>query len=348
MLRSSEFSRPHRTLCALAFLLILATGLLPEHRIATSYCAAQDPAESIDILRVSTDLLVFPIRVTDKNRRAVPQVSRTDFLLTDRDGVSSGFYFAAGAGRIALLFALDESGSLREIITAQRQTALALFDRFKNESRVAALRFGQRARLVADFDTDAEAVSAAFASRPRQNERTAIFDAAQAAIVTFTKLTSNPTERRIVILISDGLDNASTAKVDSVIRAANENNISFYVIHLPLFTPRDGRLSIRGPTKGFRDLGEKTGGRYFLASDPKEPLRLDNRVDLSPVFKAIEDDVRSQHLIGFYFNERGRDGRRHRLSISLERKDLVYSVAGRKFARAHDFEVYFPREKSEP
>ncbi|HLA10675.1 MAG TPA: VWA domain-containing protein [Pyrinomonadaceae bacterium] len=348
MLSRSEFSRGYRTLSPLAFLLILAIFVSPTSRALLSAASSQDPAEPVDVLRVSTDLLIFPIRVTNKARKTIPQLSENDFVLTDRDGVSNGFYFAAGAGRIALLFALDESGSLREIISSQRQTALELFNRFKSESRVAAIRFGQRPRLIADFDNDPDAVSRAFSLPPRRNERTAIFDAAQSAVETFARLRSDPTERRIVILISDGLDNASSTKVDSVIRAANQNNVSFYVIHLPLFTPREGRLGIRGPAKGFRDLGEKTGGRYFLASDPKDPLRLDNRVDLSPIFKAIEEDVRSQHLIGFYFNEQGRDGRRHRISISLAPKDLVYSVAGRRFARTHHFEVYFPRVKSEP
>ena len=76
-------------------------------------------------------------------------------------------------------------------------------------------------------------------------------------------------ERRIVILISDGLDNASRTKPGAVIDAALNNRVSFYVIHLPLFEPRDGRLAVRAPAKGFRDLAEKTGGKYFLAGDVK-------------------------------------------------------------------------------
>ena len=41
-------------------------------------------------------------------------------------------------------------------------------------------------------------------------------------------------ERRIAILISDGLDNASTAKASHVIETALQKQVSFYVIHIPL------------------------------------------------------------------------------------------------------------------
>jgi hypothetical protein len=43
-----------------------------------------------------------------------------------------------------LLFALDQSGSLREVIAQQREAALALFSRFGERSSVAVLRFSTR------------------------------------------------------------------------------------------------------------------------------------------------------------------------------------------------------------
>jgi hypothetical protein len=75
-----------------------------------------------------------------------------------------------------------------------------------------------------------------------------------------------------VILISDGLDTRSRTSADSVINAAQEQRVSFYVIHLPLFEPRDGHLAVRPPSKGFRELAEKTGGKYFLVGDVKSAL----------------------------------------------------------------------------
>ena len=124
-------------------------------------------------------------------------------------------------------------------------------------------------------------------------------------------------ERRIVVLISDGLDNASRTKASAVIEAALNKRVSFYLIHLPLFEPRDGRLAVRSPSKGFRELAQETGGKYFLVGGADDALKPDKNNDLTPVFQAIEEDLRSQYLLGFYINETARDGRRHRFSLSL-------------------------------
>ena len=75
------------------------------------------------------------------------------------------------------------------------------------------------------------------------------------------------------MLISDGLDTISRTSADSVINAALEQRVSFYVIHLPLFEPIDGRLAVRRPSKGFRELAEKTGGKYFLVGDANQHSR---------------------------------------------------------------------------
>jgi Ca-activated chloride channel family protein len=129
--------------------------------------------------------------------------------------------------------------------------------------------------------------------------------------------TPDKAERRIVILISDGLDTASAVNPSKVIGEALESGVSFYVIHLPLFEPRDGRLRVRAPSKGFRDLAEKTGGKYFMLGDAKTALSPNSQYDLAPVFQAIEDDLRGQYLLGYYPAEVARDNLPHKIEVSL-------------------------------
>jgi len=120
-----------------------------------------------------------------------------------------------------------------------------------------------------------------------------------------------------------------------------EKQISFYVIHLPLFAPRDGRLAVRPPSKGFRDLAEKTGGKYFLVGNASSALSLsENRSsnDLAPIFLAIEEDLRSQYLLGFYAGEASRDGRNHRFRVSLP-AGVEYQVGDYGYSRVHEFSV---------
>ena len=302
---------------------------------------AQQSTDDDDVVRVNTDLLLFPIRIRDKKGQAIAGLTDQDVTLKDQDQVTTGVYFARGADRVAMLFALDQSGSLRQIIEQQREAALALFSRFGERSSVAIVRFSETATLVAPFTKDLENARAAFKFRAAPNAKTAIFDSAAESLKAFDDLTPTRTERRIVVLISDGLDTSSRTSPDSVIEAALEQHVSFYVIHLPLFEPRDGRLEVRRPSKGFKELAEKTGGKYFLVGDVKSALA-PKPTDLTPIFQAIEEDLKSQYLLGFYIAESSRDNRKHVFSVSMKPDGVEYSVGRQGYSRTHKFMINLP------
>jgi hypothetical protein len=65
--------------------------------------------------------------------------------------------------------------------------------------------------------------------------------------------------------------------------------------------------------------------------------------DLSAVFRAIEDDLKSQYVVGFYVGDKGRDDRDHSVSITLTRPSVEYSVAQYGFSKTHHFSVKLPR-----
>lgn len=303
---------------------------------------AQEPSTDDEIVRVNTELLLFPVRIRDKRGQAVSGLTERDLLLKDEDQVTTGLYFSRGADRLALVFALDQSGSLRDIVSQQRDAALALFGRFSERSQVAVIRFSERPSLVAPFGRDTTAVREAFSFQVAANRPTAIFDAAAAAVSAFNALPRVRSERQIAILISDGLDNASTTKAGTVIDAALQKGISFYVIQIPLFEPSNGRLAVRSASKGFRELAEKTGGKYFLVGDAKSALAPQPNYDLTQVFDAIEEDLRSQYLLGFYIGEAAHDGRKHRFSLSLP-TGIEYQVGRLGYSRKHEFFVNKPR-----
>src|SRR5262245_23505884 len=54
---------------------------------------AQTPTSDDDVIRVSTDLLLFPIRIRDKQKQAVPGLTRKDLLLKDEDHATSDLLF---------------------------------------------------------------------------------------------------------------------------------------------------------------------------------------------------------------------------------------------------------------
>ena len=298
---------------------------------------ANPPPDDDEVLRVNTDLILFPARIRDQRGQRPNGLTDRDLFVKDPDRVTTSLYLSAGVDRVAMVFALDESGSLRDIINEQKDAALGLYKRFGSKSSIAVLHFAETPSIVVPFARDLEAARSAFELAARSNQHTAIFDAAAKALTMFESLPRVRSERRIVILISDGLDNASRTKAGAVIERARENAISFYVIHLPLFEPRDGRLSVRHAASGFRELAQKTGGKYFLATDT--PFSSRDKIDLTPVFQAIEDDLKSQYLVGFYLNAKAHDGKRHHLSLSLP-AGIEYQVGDLNYATTHKFAVH--------
>jgi Ca-activated chloride channel family protein len=282
----------------------------------TSVAQAPD-SQAEDVIRIRTDLIAVPFAVTDSRGRQISGLSEHDFALTDDGHGTQIQYFASGTEQVALVFLLDNSGSLREQLSRQRHAALALFERFGLQSSVGVIRFGQEARFVAAFTRETDKARAAFDVSVGLSERTAIFDAAMAAVKAYETRRENSTERRIVILISDGIDTASNANARQAVDAANRGNVSFYVIQLPLFTPREGRLVPRPAARGFRELAVNTGGKFFVAGTAQSSLGLKDPVDLTSVFAAIEQDLRSQYVVGFYPSAGSRDGRSHPVVVTL-------------------------------
>lgn len=297
--------------------LFLVLVLFPGSAIRAQTPASPAAPADDEILRVDTDLITVPVVVTDARGKRFADLTLRDFEVRDGGRPVKLEYFSTGAERVALLFALDTSGSARQHFTRQAGAALAMFTRFGGNSRIAVLPFSEHAEFTLPFTTDLNRARDAFQLSPRLGRRTAIFDAASVAVRAFNVAGADARERRIVVLFSDGLDTASRTPHTSVVNDARLRGVSIYVIHFPLFTPRDGRLVARRPAKGFRELAEQTGGHYFQLGDARAALDPRAVYDLAPVFQAIAEDLRSQYVLGYYLdaNLRARDD--HRLEVSL-------------------------------
>lgn len=307
-----------RSLRSILFLLrfILISVLLTSH----VFTYAQDDSDT-DVVRVRTDLVSEPVFVTDKRGRRVMNLAAADFELRDDGKVAKIEYFSSGSEHVALIFVLDASGSSRDVISRQRDVALALLSNFGKGSDVAVIRFAEEADLVAPFSSSLSDVSRAFELPAFENHRTAIFDSIAGAIRVFDEHRPDAAERRIIILISDGLDTASVTRPVDVINAATDRGVSVYAIQIPLYAPRDGRLRPRSASKGFRDIAEKSGGRFFIAGNAKSALADQTAFDLSPIFQAINEDLRGQYLLGYYPEAETQDGRFHRIAVYLTAKE---------------------------
>ncbi len=266
---------------------------------ARAQSAPQTLAED-EVVRVVTNLATLRVVVTDNRSRRVSGLAQTDFELYAQGRSIPIDYFSPSTRRVALIYVLDASGSSRDTIMQQRETALALFSRFGRGSQVAVIHFRETPEIALNFSADAAKAREAFRVAALSNHRTALFNAALAAAQAFDALPPDKTERRIAVLLTDGLDTASSSAFSEVITAARARDVSFFVIHLPIFVPSDGRLVPRRPSRGVRELAERTGGRFFTVGDAKTALDPRAELDLAPVFRAIADELESQYVIGYY------------------------------------------------
>ena len=63
--------------------------------------------------------------------------------------------------------------------------------------------------------------------------------------------------------------------------------------------------------------------------------------DLTPIFQAIEEDLKSQYLLGFYISESSRDNRKHVFSVTMKPEGVEYSVGG-GYSRTQKFFINLP------
>jgi hypothetical protein len=141
----------------------------------------------------------------------------------------------------------------------------------------------------------------------------------------------DPVERLILIVISDGLDTFSRTGWKEATEAAIRSNVSIYSIQIALFSPVNGRLEIRKPSKGFKELAERSGGGFFVIGNRSTALIPGADVDLGPVFGEIEADLRNQSILGFYPRSGLRDGARHTIEVRLKNRSIkkLHVTAGR-------------------
>jgi hypothetical protein len=109
------------------------------------------------------------------------------------------------------------------------------------------------------------------------------------------------------------------------------------VIHLPLYAPREGRLAARRPSKGFRELAEKTGGQFFVVGDARSALDPRAEHDLDPIFRAIAEDLQSQYVLGYHAEAAGQEPGPRRVEVRLA------SPRDRRLRVRQLREVYEPR-----
>ncbi len=140
-----------------------------------------------------------------------------------------------------------------------------------------------------------------------------MFEKSQNAPVSFTILGQNPT--RAIILLSDGIDNASKLTRDDLAKLLQGVAVPIYPLGI-----RDPREQAGHSKEELSDLdildavANLTGGKLHLGNEPQQ---------IALAIASIEKDLRAQYLIGFA--PTGQGGIKYR-RISLKLAGRVHGV----------------------
>ena len=242
---------------------------------------------------VSVGYVLVPVVVADDRGRAVAGLAQKDFsLLVEGRPVSIDFFSASETAPVSFTILLDGSGSMG--LAGKMEGARAALEALVAQARpgddFALHVFAEGAvRELVPFTTDgARIVRAAAGVKPWG--RTAFFDAL-GRMPDRTLLGANGS--RAIILLTDGLDNASVLTRERLEELLQGIDVPVYPIGL-----RTGSATPGGGAPGERDVDLQllgriafvTGGRPAVTEDPKE---------LPGAVEAIEKDLRAQYLLGF-------------------------------------------------
>ncbi|MCS7000707.1 MAG: OmpA family protein [Bacteroidota bacterium] len=147
--------------------------------------------------------------------------------------------------RFAIAFVLDHSPSMGEVrVVLLRRAVAQVLRQFISGDAAAVIRFGGRSVVELPITADTAAFRRFNPDRAEMIGGTAIYDALAAAINELRKVP--PQYRRVVVLFTDGEDNASKATLQQVVRQALDSAVTVYTIAYGWFEEEPLRLLAQG------------------------------------------------------------------------------------------------------
>lgn len=272
----------------------------------------------------SVRVVLLPASVEDRKGRAVRGLSQADFQLFDEGVPQQIQYFSVeGDEPVEVAFLLDVSGSMREIgkLEAAKEAIRHIAGSLRPVDRVALICFADdQVSWVTEFTTDRER----FFSRLQVQEgygQTAIHDALAAA-PELVQAAANG--RKAMVLITDGVDNASKLSVAEAIGLARSGSVPIYTVGLSAGRP-DGRKKGEVPNtfQVLQEYSTETGGILFSVRDPD---------DLKEAAAQILEDLRHQYVIGYTPQYTVWDGRFRHVRLEAPRRRVAIRTRTGYFA----------------
>lgn len=283
-------------------------------------------AQSVPVYKVETHLVDTTVSVHDAEGGLVPGLSQEDFTVSE-DGVPQRIRFFAHDAQLPLSIGLviDVSGSQERFVKAHEEDIETfLREVVEPNDRVFTVCFGNHLRLVSDWNDSVPAIVSGIRSfdkgrrdfpelgpKEDREEGTALHDAVFYSVAE--RLADIRQRRKVLLVFSDGEENASEHDLLDSIEAAQNGNVLVYAIrytelHHGKMKPRD-RYGVRV----LQHLTAATGGKSYDVQATK----------VTEAFAEIAGDLRSLYAVAYQSTNRTRDGVFRKVVIGVNRPGIL-------------------------
>jgi Ca-activated chloride channel family protein len=278
-----------------------------ERRSPVSDQTLEELAEG-DVVHVTANLVSVPVSVINRQGQAVVDLQQKDFRVFEDGREQTIVHFSNVDQPFSVVLLIDTSGSTAPFIEQIKGAARAFLEQLRPADTVRPIYFhGEIKPLTADGINDPKLFNAAIDRiEPGPiNLGTRLYDA-----VAFALGAAAPaSQRKAVVLITDGENTWGKATMKGTLRAAEESGVIFYPV----------QYGDEPPQKYLLALADKTGGRYFRGGQLNS---------LRQSFAEVAAELRRQYVLGYEPHELERSGVR-RIRVKVNRSHVA--VRARRF-----------------
>jgi Ca-activated chloride channel homolog len=275
--------------------------------VATTSLSAAPPQSQFT---TRSELVVLHVRVTDRGGSYATGLTERAFRILE-DGLPQDVRFFENADAPATIgLVIDSSGSMRNVRERVITAAAEFVSSSNPDDEVFALVFNDSVRAVLDesepFTGKADTLRKALANVFEPVGRTALYDAMAGALAYGSR---GARDRRAIVVLSDGGDNASKTKFQEALELVESSNAIVYTVALA--DPYD----LESDPKRLARFAETSGGRAFSPKDA---------AGIHKAFQQIARDIRHSYTIGYEPRQTARQAGFRRIRVE------AYGPGGRK------------------
>src|SRR4051812_23403068 len=270
-----------------------------------SAIAAQAP-QGRPTFTSGTDLVVVHVSVVDRQAGFVAGLPRESFAISEDGHPRPIAFFENEDTPVTVGMVIDSSQSMARRREAVIAAGLAFAESSHPDDELFTINFNERVWPgLPDgqpFTRDrAELRQALLRSTARG--QTALFDALTAAL---GHLDGGSCARKILLVVSDGGDNASRARFEDVLDAALRHDVVIYTIGVADANDGDARPEV------LKKLASVTGGEAFFPKKNEE---------ITPALERIARDIRSSYTVGYVPGGEQNAAARRRIEVDVHAPD---------------------------